>query len=113
MKLFIIIIIYYNGEYMKSISCLELNELINTFSINIIDLRNKIDFSKNHIPNSINFEYETLINNYKTLLNKLNTYYLICDYGISSSKAAKLLDSKGYNVITISGGFSKWQALTR
>ena len=36
----------------------------------LIDIQNKIDYNDYHHPDSINIPYETLLLNYKTLLDK-------------------------------------------
>ena len=64
----------------------------------LIDVRDPISFKENHNPYSINIYYDKLLMNHKTLLDKNKTYYLICDKGTRSKRAARILAFYGYNV---------------
>ena len=53
-------------------------------------------------------------------LNKINRYqgkekqvYVICQSGMRSKQAAKLLKQKGYEAINVQGGMNRWQGPTR
>ena len=64
----------------------------------LIDVRNEIDYKKKHHPFSININYDKLLMNYQTLLNKNNKYYLICSKGNKSKQATRILEFYGYDV---------------
>ena len=64
----------------------------------LIDVRNETEYKKHHNPYSINIYYDKLLLNHRTLLNKNNKYYLICDKGNKSKKAARILEFYGYDV---------------
>ncbi len=64
----------------------------------LIDVRNPISYDKKHNPHSINISYDKLLMNHQKYLNKQNSYYLICDKGYKSRKAARILTFYGYNV---------------
>lgn len=64
----------------------------------IIDLSNKSEYEKYHIRGSVNIPYEDLISNYRSLLNKNETYYLYCKSGKLSKRATVVLSSIGYKV---------------
>lgn len=67
----------------------------------IIDVSDKYTYKNNHINGSINIPYDELINNYRKYLNKNELYYLYCKSGKLSKRAAIVLSSIGYNVLTI------------
>ena len=67
----------------------------------LIDVRDPISYKENHNPYSINIYYDKLLMNHKTLLNKNQKYYLICDKGHQSKKAARILSFYGYDVTYI------------
>ena len=64
----------------------------------IIDVSDKYSYSINHIPNSINIPYENLMNNYRTYLNKNESYYIYCKSGKLSKRAVAVLSVLGYKV---------------
>lgn len=89
---------------MKKISLRKLLELEN---INIIDIRDIDEFNIKHISNSINIPSFKLYQTYTLLLNKYETYYIICEKGIRSKQMVKFLKRKKYNVVYIKNGISK------
>ncbi len=67
----------------------------------LIDVKDPITYKEKHNPYSINIYYDKLLMNYKTLLNKKDTYYIMCDKGKKSKQAVKILSFYGYNVIYV------------
>jgi len=68
----------------------------------LIDIQNVIDYQKYHHPESINIPYETLMLNYKKLLDKNKSYYIVCNKGTKSRKAVSILEFYGYDVTQLS-----------
>ena len=64
----------------------------------LIDVRNPIEYQEKHNPFSINIYYDKLLLNHQLLLDKDKKYYLICDKGNKSKKAARILKYYGYDV---------------
>ena len=64
----------------------------------LIDVKDPISYQEHHNPYSINIYYDKLLMNHKKYLDKNKTYYLICDKGTRSKKAARILSFYGYNV---------------
>ena len=78
---------------------------INDFNKNmgtLIDIQHPLDFKNKHHPDSINIPYDTLMLNYKTLLDKNKPYFIICNKGTKSRKAVSILEFYGYNVTQMS-----------
>lgn len=90
---------------VKNINSKELKNLNN---INIIDIRSIEKYNENHILNAINIPKILLVKNYPKYLDKSKTYYIYCSKGIESVKVCNLLDSLGYKVINILGGYENW-----
>lgn len=67
----------------------------------LIDVRDPVSYKENHNKYSINIHYDKLLLNHNILLNKNNKYYLICDKGHKSKKAARILEFYGYDVTYI------------
>ncbi len=64
----------------------------------LIDVRHPLSYNEHHHPDSINIYYDTLIMNYKTMLNKNTKYFIICDKGHKSKQAVRILEFYGYDV---------------
>ena len=54
---------------------------IKNIKINLINVDDKYEYSVYHLPGSINIPYDTLISNYRSLLNKNVKYYINCKNG--------------------------------
>lgn len=76
------------------------HELLNK-NVKIICVDEKYEYSLSHIKGSINIPYETLLSNYRSLLNKNETYYIYCKGGIKSKRMVTILEYLGYNVVMI------------
>lgn len=79
---------------MKSIKESEFNPHMGI----LIDVRDAVSYKEGHNPYSINIYYDKLLMNHKTLLQKNQKYYLICDKGKKSKQAARILSFYGYDV---------------
>ena len=64
----------------------------------LIDVKDPLTYKEKHNPYSINIYYDKLLMNHKTLLNKNNKYYIICDKGHKSKQAVRILAFYGYDV---------------
>ena len=69
-----------------------------------LDVRKKSEFDSERIVGTINFPLD-FINKNMNQLDKDKTYYVHCLGGYRSMTAASILQSRGYNVIDIEGGF--------
>ena len=66
-----------------------------------INVDDKYEYSVYHLPGSINIPYDTLISNYRSLLNKNVKYYINCKNGIKSKRAVTILEYLGYDVVML------------
>ncbi len=91
----------------KSISISQLNQLMSTKPQPIIiDIREPYQFAGYHLNTAVNIPYQTLVMYPERYLNRTTTYYLICEHGGESYRACMMLESSGYHVISIAGGYS-------
>ena len=74
----------------------------------IIDIRAKYKYLISHIPNSINIMENELLINPKKYLNYNKEYVIYCDYGNRSRKVVNYLNSKGYKVYNLVGGYNSY-----
>ncbi|CZQ92774.1 rhodanese signature 1 [Trichococcus palustris] len=94
----------------KSIPTISTKELANKLpeKPQIIDVREPNEYVSGHIPGAKNVP-----------LGKIGSYtprgkvYVICQSGMRSKRAAKTLESKGFDVVNVSGGMSAWSGATR
>lgn len=83
-------------------------ELLRNHYLNIIDIRDKQKYLKNHIPGAVSIEASELIKNPTIYLEKAKTYYLYCDSGYHSKIVVKRLNDMGYRTVNIIGGFNNY-----
>lgn len=77
--------------------------------MNLIDIRDKEDYMNESINGSINIPRLKLLKDPSLYLSKNKTYYLICDLGVLSESTSKILNSLGYNCISIKGGIKEFK----
>ena len=90
---------------LKNIS---VSELININPNNLIDIRSSSKYNDNHIMNAYNIPFDKLIMSPENYLDKNETYYIYCQRGLKSKRLCIILNSKGYNVVNIIGGYEAW-----
>lgn len=88
-----------------------MEELIQMQEVQIIDVRSQAEYQSGHLFDAKNIdvnspEFEALIEN----LDKSKPVCVYCKSGGRSTKAAKILEQKGFKkVYDLKGGIVKWQ----
>lgn len=77
-------------------------------SVKIIDIRDIEEYNDGHIKTSINVPNSKLMLYPERYLNKLEKYYIYCQFGKTSIKTCIYLNKMGYNVINVIGGYDKY-----
>lgn len=80
---------------------LNINDYYKTMGT-LIDIQNPLDYSTYHHPDSKNIPYEKLMLNYKTILDRNKSYYIVCKKGTKSRRAVSILEFYGYDVTQVS-----------
>ena len=89
-----------------------LNDALNYGGI-IVDVRNREEFVKSHVPMAINLPLEE-ISQGNISLPKGKVILVYCENGGKSTLAARILSEKGYKVINTIGGLKEYRgALTK
>ena len=88
---------------MKEITFKDFYQLCQNGCSTIIDVREEVEFKQVHIESSQNFPLSSLADTYE-VLDKNQTYYVICKSGIRSARACQFLAEQGYEVINVQGG---------
>ncbi len=91
---------------MSTIIVADLIPILN--NINLIDIRNSVNYNNNHIPGAKNISYSELLTNYSKYLKRNEKYYIYCQKGMNSHKLCYFLSNIGYDVVNIAGGYEAW-----
>ena len=86
-----------------SISTKELQSRLSK-EITLLDVRTPSEYRAGHIPQAINVP----LNKIPAYNQSANEVYVICQSGMRSKNAAKILARKNYHVINVRGGMSQW-----
>ncbi len=89
---------------VKSVSTEELAEALQSNS-KLLDVRTPREYRSGHIRKSINLPLNKVFD-YK---DDAKPVYIICQSGIRSRKATKLLRKKGVEAINVRGGMNQWR----
>ena len=93
---------------IKSITTTELATHLrnNQTKEEVIDVREPYEYKKGHIRGAINIPLGQVSG---ASLVPGKKYFVICQSGMRSKKACKVLSKMNYDVINISGGMMAWQ----
>lgn len=93
---------------VKSISTVELKDQLNRKDVQLIDVRTPGEFKGRNIRQFKNIPLNTLSSNLNKL-NKEQEVIVICQSGMRSSNACKILKKNGFTKVTnVRGGMSAW-----
>jgi rhodanese-related sulfurtransferase len=95
------------GKNVKQISTLELKKQLRDKTKQFIDVRTPAEYKGRHIKEFRNIPLNTLHRNVDKL-SKDKEIVVICQSGMRSAKACKILSSSGYKVINVRGGMGAW-----
>lgn len=97
---------------MKEITPIEVEKILNEGkNLNIIDVRETDEVEAGRIPGATHIPLG-LVEFRKQDLDKSKEYIIVCRSGGRSGRAAKYLESQGYNVINMTGGMLAWEGKT-
>ena len=87
---------------MKNIKIRNLSSVVN--GRNLIDIRDRKEYQKGRIPRSINIPFDILIDKFDKLLNKRDTYYIVCEASARSIDVISYLSYYDYDLVLVVGG---------
>lgn len=98
---------------LKIISPGDLKNYTDNYNTILIDLRDKEDYSQEHIPGAVWADWEKLENDIGNFLIYYNIkpdwIILYCSRGNISLLTARDLARLGYPVISLNGGYERWK----
>ena len=96
----------------KALTPQQMVNLVNQQGAVVIDLRDKAEFSKGHILDSVNLPFSKLEKEIGDHVEKDKPLILVCKLGQHASAAGKKLGSLGYTQVNrLKGGISEWQIM--
>ena len=93
---------------MKEITFNDFYQLYQKESLSVLDVREEVEFKQVHIESAQNLPLSSLADTYE-VLDKNQTYYVICKSGVRSAHACQFLEEKGYDVINVPGGMEAFE----
>lgn len=99
-------------SFFKKIASISINELQTKLNQNMIllDVRTPQEYKAGHITVAKNVPLNK-IESYKPKQN--GKIFVICQSGMRSKKAARILEKNGYDVVNVRGGMSQWRGQIR
>ncbi len=95
---------------MTPVSTAQAVQLVNQQKGLFLDIREKDEFSKEHIAESTSMPLSTLADNLGTLKNKSQPIIIVCASGQRSRSAAKQLSNSEFtDVYVLTGGLNSWK----
>ncbi|MDU5334708.1 rhodanese-like domain-containing protein [Enterococcus sp.] len=95
----------------KKNSTISTNELADKLgkSITLLDVRTPQEYRGGHITKAVNVPLDK-IDRYQ---GKEKEVYVICQSGMRSKQAVKILKQKGYEATNVQGGMNRWNGPIR
>lgn len=78
--------------------------------LTLLDVRTPSEYRSGHIATPQNVPLDK-IDGYRQ--KPAEDIYVICQSGMRSKKAARILQKKGYSVVNVRGGMNQWNGKTR
>ena len=95
---------YHIQDGIKHIFPKDFNKIYKDENIKIIDIREPYELVELPFESGINIPLNQILTQYKKLLNKEESYYILCHHGQRSYLVTEVLTSNGYDAINIIGG---------
>ncbi|AXJ13054.1 rhodanese-like domain-containing protein [Streptococcus pluranimalium] len=90
---------------LKSIAINDLDRVLQEPKSVVLDVRTKEEYQRGHIKGVRNVPLDQLSHFQGT---KDQVHYVLCQSGVRSKRAARVLQKKGYQVVNIKGGMSAY-----
>ncbi len=93
-----------------SLSVEEFSEYVKSRKVIIVDVRTEKEYAEGHLEKAVNVVWNEQFDNNveQAKFKKRKTLAVYCRSGRRSKSAAKVLVTKGYNVVELNGGIIAW-----
>lgn len=95
----------------KKINVNDIDKLLG--KIELIDIREKYEYSAGSLNTAKNIPMGELVNNVEDYLSFDKEYYIMCQSGGRSQRVCNVLESEGYKVIDVVGGYGSYAGTKR
>lgn len=93
---------------MKEMTAKELEHKMNAKEVHVIDVREVEEVAEGKIPGALHIPLR-LLEFRMHELDKNKEYVIVCHSGGRSSQAVRFLESRGFEVINMTGGMLAWE----
>jgi rhodanese-related sulfurtransferase len=110
--LIVLLILMSCGQQQKQMPIVQWDGTALQEDVLLVDVRTPAEYQKGHLDGAVNIDFLApgFADQWKGI-DTDRTIYVYCKVGGRSAKAAKLLDSLGYqSVVDLTGGYDAWQA---
>ena len=90
---------------IRSISTTELAQKLGQNKVQLIDVRESSEYARGHIKSARNLP---LVQIEQLTAPEGTKIFVICQSGLRSKRAYKVLNKKGFDVTNVTGGMSAW-----
>ncbi len=99
------------GGGRGGLSAAEATQLINRRNAVVVDLRPAADYTNGHLPSARHLEFSELQAKIGQIAkNKASPVLLVCQNGMQSNKASRIVKEAGYTEVhVLQGGLNAWQ----
>ncbi|HTI16288.1 MAG TPA: rhodanese-like domain-containing protein [Trinickia sp.] len=100
-----------SGTGRGGLSAAEATQLINRRNAVVVDLRPAAEYANGHLPAARHLDYPELQAKIgQVAKNKAHPVLLVCQNGLQSNKASRIIREAGYNEVhVLQGGLNAWQ----
>jgi rhodanese-related sulfurtransferase len=102
-------IAYFEDKVAFSTGPMELSHMLESHSVNVVDVRAAEDFEKGHVPGAINLPKGTWENMQGLAREKTNVVYCYSQECHLAAHACAAFAAKWYPVMEMEGGFDAWK----
>jgi len=99
----------HNPGMVGTISAQALSDLLGNHDLDVVDVRDRDEFTAGHLPGARSLPLEELRADPDTTLPRRDGLVFVCAKGVRSLTAAKLAERLGYTTIySLEGGTNAW-----
>lgn len=109
----VLLMLHESRKAGKTVTPQELSNLVNRDDGLVVDIRDHGEYSRGHIPGSINIPSAELVKRSVEIKDhREKPVIVVCKMGQSASSASKELKAQGFSVVyRLGGGLSEWSAM--
>jgi rhodanese-related sulfurtransferase len=100
---------YFENKVAFTMGPIELSHMLESDSVNVVDVREAEDYKKGHVPGAINLPHGTWDDARGLAKDKTNVVYCYSQQCHLAANACVAFAGKGFSVMELEGGFETWE----